>query len=316
MLFNSLLLGDWIDVFDWIVYTGQVGFERFIQLLPGNRTITPEVELLLKSRFSSWMLSATKPQDAIYILETVCRYPGLSTQLRVEENDAILLDGTFDTGSSGTADFVRAFDMEMNPLIVKLSHNPVREIEAFESLGLLTWTEALEHHIVPLRLIQDRGPQKRQFLLMPFMSYALEAFPRLTCDLALRGARQIKIALDRFHSQRVFHMDLKPGNILVDRGSWFLADFDSCVYPNPTVRLPQKLTTSYIPVDLARTPCARFDKVMLVVTCAFKIQESQLFNFPTLKFSEFTLKDLSNFIQEIRNNHHEELGSFLLSLLM
>jgi Ser/Thr protein kinase RdoA (MazF antagonist) len=68
------------------------------------------------------------------------------------------------------------------------------------------------------------GQGQRTALKMAVHAADLASLPRLSDDAIASGGARMYNALDFMHSKKLVHMDVKPGNILVDAsGQWFLS---------------------------------------------------------------------------------------------
>lgn len=255
---------------------------------------------------------------AVDLLELAQRYPHRSTATRLETDADLIIEEEAEAGAA-SASLLRAFDATTGrPKVIKLSQDPQREMDAYSLLALQP-DEATALHIVPIDLVTDAHSTRhdpRQLLVMPSYHCALSSMPHAPPALVLRGVRQIRRALHHFHSKGVFHMDVKPANILIDgEGGWHLTDYDSCVIaasnghdaPGPPPRL--KLTTNFIPRDLPLIPSAAFDHALLVVTAIFMLDRDAL----NLR-SGFTLSRMRSFVDELEDEDLE-LKELLIELL-
>lgn len=276
----------------------------------GRRTIHPDTEDIIRKRFGVELLALSTQEQAVDMLDRANQHPHHSTKLRIEETSGLLLDGPFCADVSGTL-LSRAFSLEDGSVrIVKLSADPSREIEAFRRLNL-EQEDAVAAHIVPLQLFSasDETRKSRSVLSMPPYQCALDAMPRIPPHLLIRGVTQIREALTVLHNHGVYHMDVKPANILIGNdGNWNLTDFDSCRWDGDGARA--KLTTNYIPRDFSRIPSRRFDLVLLAVTAVVMFDSSKL------RLGDFTFVDLQRAITDItRSDSDDVFGNLLTELL-
>jgi len=120
---------------------------------------------------------------------------------------------------------------------VKVLHDQVaRSIGPERFMREIEIAARLSHpHILPLHdsgevLAADAGGASLLYFVAPYLSGEslrdrLGREPRLTPDEAVRLGREISIALDYAHRAGVVHLDIKPGNILLQDGHAVVADF-------------------------------------------------------------------------------------------
>ena len=134
-------------------------------------------------------------------------------------------------GRGGMATVYLAHDIRHDrPVAIKvLRPELAAAIGSDRFLHEIRTTAGLRHpHILPL---YDSGSAAAVlFYVMPFVEgeslrQRLDREGRLPLADALQFAREVADALDYAHGRGVVHRDIKPGNILVDRGHAFVADF-------------------------------------------------------------------------------------------
>lgn len=102
------------------------------------------------------------------------------------------------------------------------------------------------HHLVPFELYQRRSGAL--IAIMPFFPHSAEVVP-LDDDVQLvtRMIIDISTALETLHAQQYAHMDVKPSNLFMRDGRFYLGDFGSVTRFNE--RTPET-TLPFIPVDV------------------------------------------------------------------
>ena len=120
---------------------------------------------------------------------------------------------------------------------VKVLHDQVaRSIGPERFMREIEIAARLSHpHILPLHdsgeaLAADAGGPSLLYFVAPYVSGEslrdrLGREPRLTPDEVVRLGREIALALDYAHRAGVVHLDIKPGNILLQDGHAVVADF-------------------------------------------------------------------------------------------
>lgn len=262
--------------------------------------------------YSSRLLTVNKPADAINLYDVANNHPRMSTRVLLEEtHDLVVADGDFECNVVATAHnaLVRAFSKTSGtPYLLKFGTDVRAEYQSFSALDL-SEAQALAQFIVPMVLVECPGGH-RSALRLPVMTCSLDVVPCLTDELVLeRLAANIVPALCYMHGRHVYHMDVKPENILIGPGDhWFLCDLGSAVMGEGQV-VRQGLTPAYIPRDLRRVAEKQFDYTLLVICAILKVLPR---GDCTPRFSELTLQDVDNIV---RNRLTVALRTFCLNLL-
>ena len=123
------------------------------------------------------------------------------------------------------------------PVAVKVLHHAVARIIGPERFRReIEIAAGLSHpHILPLHdsgevQPEESGAPPLLYFISPYVSGEslrdrLGREPRLTPEDAVRLGREIALALDYAHRKGVVHLDIKPGNILLQDGHAVVADF-------------------------------------------------------------------------------------------
>jgi TolB-like protein len=141
-------------------------------------------------------------------------------------------------GRGGMAMVYLADDLKHGRQVaVKALHADVARIIGRERfLGEIEIAARLSHpHILPLHDSGEVAPEREGdpsilYFVSPFatgesLRDRLLRGPRLAGDEVARLGREIALALDYAHRQGVVHLDIKPGNILLQEGHAVIADF-------------------------------------------------------------------------------------------
>ena len=123
------------------------------------------------------------------------------------------------------------------PVAVKVLHADVARVIGPERfMREIEIAAGLSHpHILPLHdsgeaPAEDGGQQSVLFFVSPYISGEslrdrLHREPRIPMAEAVRLGREVALALDYAHRRGVVHLDIKPGNILLQDGHAVVADF-------------------------------------------------------------------------------------------
>eukprot|EP01031_Cornospumella_fuschlensis_P034197 gene34197-41395_t len=266
--------------------------EKFRQLLPVELGLTEELENLIIYSYSSRLLTVNKPEDAINLYEVANNHPRMSTRKVLEDEHDLAVDGNFEFNfASAKATLVRAFSKTTGtPYLLKFGPDVHTEHESFAMLGL-SEEQSQGTFIVPMVLIQTVG--HRSALRLSVMHCSLDIVPCLKEELVLRRiSENIVPALNYMHERDLFHMDVKPGNILIGPGDcWFLCDLGSAVAGEGTP-IRTGLTPAYIPRDLRRIAENKFDFTLLVICTILKVLPKEF-----TRFNELPLKEVKRAVQ-------------------
>lgn len=281
--------------------------EKFRALLPKGYGLSEELENLIVYSYSNRLLTVNKPADAINLYEVANNHPRMSTRVLLEETHDLAIDGDFEFNIVTTkATLVRAFSKTTGtPYLLKFGIDVLNEHTNFSLLGL-SEEQSLAQFIVPMVLVQTLD--HRSALRLPVMHCSLDIVPCLKEELVLkRMIENIVPALDYMHELDLFHMDVKPGNILIGPGDkWFICDLGSAVTGEGT-QVRTGLTTAYIPRDLKRVAEKKFDFTLLVICAILKVLPRAF-----TRFNELTLKEIE---RTVRTRFTSALSEFCLNLL-
>lgn len=281
--------------------------EKFRSLLPVDRNLTEEVEMLIKFTYSSKLLTVETTTDAVILFEIAVNHPRLTTVRALEDQHDLVIDGDFEFNiASAKTTLVRAFSKRSGaPYLLKFGPDITDEFNNFRKLGL-SEEQSLEHFILPMTLVECTN--HRPSICFPVMYCSLDVVPRLDPSLVLEKlTNSILPALTYLHMRDLYHMDVKAGNILIGPNyDWFLCDLGSMVEGE---RRPVRkgLTWACIPRDLPCISGRSFDYTLLVVCAISKVDPQRL-----ARFDRFTLEDI---VRMVRAIPHENLRNFCLNLL-
>lgn len=281
--------------------------EKFRALLPVEFGLTEELENLIIYSYSSRLLTVNKPADAINLYEVANNHPRMSTRVLLEDEHDLAVEGDFEFNiASAKATLIRAFSKTTGtPYLLKFGSEVDKEHANFRLLGL-SEEQSLGKFIVPMVLIQTLD--HRSALRLPVMHCSLDIVPCLKEELVLkRMTENIVPALNHLHECGLFHMDVKPGNILIGPGdNWYLCDLGSVVAGEGQV-VRNGLTPAYIPRDLRRVAEKKFDFTLLVICAILKVLPREF-----TRFNELSLKEVE---RTVRARFTSALRAFCLNLL-
>jgi serine/threonine protein kinase len=157
------------------------------------------------------------------------------------------------------------------------------------------------------------GETTRHYILkMPMHPLCLQDFTfhhridkgSLPSDLVLKFAKQIKTSLDCMHTKlKLYHCDIKPGNILISSNSEALiCDLGS------VCSLGDSLCSSYnLPKDLRnKGACQKIDYLLLTTTALELIGKD---------VSSKLYQEIVDYVDAISNDSDKNLKSFLQELI-
>ncbi|MDO9333394.1 MAG: serine/threonine-protein kinase [Dehalococcoidales bacterium] len=200
-----------------------------------------KVMLRIERDFTNRVLLAVDNQDpdaALRLYDEVKELPSTTTvaQLRVEGFAPVgALYGT-------TISSCITSDGEEKVIKILESREAVKYQEVAD--GLKFFDDA--HHLVPFQLYARRSGAL--LAIMPMFPHTAEVLP-LQGNLRLisRMILDISTAIKTMHSQHFAHMDIKPSNVFVRQGRFYLGDFGSATEFNERA---METTLPFIPVDL------------------------------------------------------------------
>jgi WD40 repeat protein/serine/threonine protein kinase len=145
-----------------------------------------------------------------------------------------------DWGSFGTV--YRAHDtLEHRDVALKIPHDTV-QLNAHYMARFATESEAIRHMMHPniVRFYEAHLISRPAYLVTEFIEGSnlekLMAGPgRLNARETAAVAEKLALALHHAHAKAVVHRDVKPTNVLMDRGEPKLTDFGLARFGNPTV---------------------------------------------------------------------------------
>lgn len=258
-------------------------------------------ETLLR-HYAGPLANVSTEQDAISVLAMAVNHIHSVTWSEYEDTAKLLLDGVFDVSCDSTrAKIVRAFDREtLKPCIIKFSSEAEvnKEAEVYNSLRDSN-LNFVPNEVVAInhRKRSAKGTIDKSIgLKMPVFVSSLAALPNHVREdvVHTRVANDIFPALSHMHTLKIFHMDVKRENIMLDvHGSWFLGDFGSCA---SKAKDKYDITVSKKPFDLPhRPPSAHYDMVLLAVVCM-----DLAVGFLS-KHSTFSMAELQRAVDELKN---------------
>lgn len=277
-------------------------------MVSAGYTIDEETEDIIKTKYPYRLLIIDSLADALKLFKDACNLPRRTTQIRLQENNYLLLDDDFQ--QTGTALLIRAFStITGEAKIVKFTQDASNEFQMFQQTGL-TPQQSLACHLVPLEtLITDLHGKKAVVMPMFYCTIDFLNFPEENKPETLlwKGFQEIMIAVNRLHEASIAHNDIKPGNILVGaNGHWYLCDYGSCSrIGNHTSQTQIRYTPMYIPADFKERQTERFDYLLLIVTILDRFTAGDFTR------SDFTLHKVYDGISELT---HDELRNSLTTL--
>jgi serine/threonine protein kinase len=161
----------------------------------------------------------------------------------------VSIDGIFATANQSKCAFFRAFFKSRYPRIVKVPAHVSevdKEIDFFQNVTRRSDEFLVEDNLIPLVPIKKLNlPEPISFkenphtadklsgragILMPFYPNTLnELVAPIEPDYALEIFDRVMDAINRIHSRRYIHVDIKCSNIFLDAtGLAFLGDYGSC----------------------------------------------------------------------------------------
>jgi serine/threonine protein kinase len=280
---------------------------RFMHFLPADRKpVDPETINIIQRYYGMWLLSVFDEPNAIGLLEEAAARPHQSTIARLRDNNGLIVNGPFLQTASDAAILHYAFDAHtFAPFVIKFGAGVNVDFAIFRRLEL-TVDGSIESNIVPILFkVEDTGGKRG--IVMPIYSASLHQVSSPAADSLslLRGIQQIRRALGLLHNRGIFHNDVKPQNILLDKdGNWHLCDFGSCFCEGHRTEREVRYSPAYIPRDQAGGRCCpAFDRLLLVMTVATCLG---------LDFHR-TRRELEDFVNAINN---APLRNALLELLI
>jgi tetratricopeptide (TPR) repeat protein/predicted Ser/Thr protein kinase len=123
-------------------------------------------------------------------------------------------------GRGGLGEVWRAYDLVIRRVVaIKFVQTMTPEhwqrfVKEAQILGRLN-----HPNIVPLYEIGDK------FIVMPYIKGRTLDRVKLTVPQAVEAIRQAAVAIAHAHTQGVVHRDLKPTNLMIERGTTFVTDF-------------------------------------------------------------------------------------------
>lgn len=271
-------------------------------------TIDEETEYIIKTKYPSRLLIIDSLADALRLFEDANALPRNTTQIRLQENNNLLLSGEFQQSRASL--LIRAFSTSSGEAkIVKFTKDASNEFQMFQKTGL-TPQQSLDYRLVPLEtLIIDMHGKSAVVMPMLYCAIDLLKFPKQNKpeNLLWNGFQDIMIAVSRLHEASIVHNDIKPANILVGaEGHWFLCDYGSCSrIGNRTSQTQIGYTPRYIPTDFQERLTERFDYLLLIVTILDRFTAGDFTR------SDFTLHGVYDGISEFA---HVELKDNLMAL--
>ena len=177
----------------------------------------------------------------------------------------------------------------------------------YRQLGLSSDGDALAHHVVPVRHIQDTNG--KQGVVMPAFQCSLDTPPYLNIEAIIAGVKEITTAIKLLHSKGVTHNDIKPGNILLDSsGRWFLCDYGSCSHDGYDKEFNVCFTPAYVPFGMKLKPSEKLDFILIAMTALVKLEGSPFSNMR----ERLSIRTVLSAIDDIENF---ELKSLLTALV-
>jgi len=155
------------------------------------------------------------------------------------------------------------------------------------------------------------GAGERIALKMGVYVADLASLPQLDKDAIASGGARMHDALAFMHSRGLVHMDVKPGNILVDNnGMWLLSDFDSTT---PVGQPVHSFTPGFYPGSLVRRLAEpEIDWGLLLVTLAILLDKD---NLSQLQNDSGTAMDKAKVLSRCASVVHQQLSQLLAKLI-
>lgn len=224
-----------------VCFIAELPGDRFLRLLNEGKIKRPDkrVMRIIEFRYPMQMSVISTAEGAVDLYEICKRLPLTSTCVRFKEAHGITIGGAMFPEES---DLLQASSSTGLPVMVKLlggrqyrrrgSQDPL-EAELCDLLGLSPWDCPDRHPANLIRASQTRmlrGEVDVPAVIMRRYASNLADLGQLQRAPITRGVLRLMDALSFIHSKGFVHMDVKNANVLLDeQGSWFLADFGSCV---------------------------------------------------------------------------------------
>jgi serine/threonine protein kinase len=101
------------------------------------------------------------------------------------------------------------------------------EVELLEKIRGQRGVLPILDHMLPKKSSADWDA----WLIMPIAIPVESLRGRMTTLEVVKGIREVAETMARLHSQKIYHRDLKPGNLLLLKGRWVVSDFGIASFP-------------------------------------------------------------------------------------